>query len=293
MPVFKDTAKHWARGQIERAAKLGLLAGYPDGTFRPDHPISRAEVAVIALRLYGLAKEMFDDLVAEVEPAVVTVTNPETGALGSGSSIGRGYVLTNAHVVLNQEGKTTWHYAITWTDWGYGEEGQARYAEGPCVFAAPEVDLAIVRADIAHYRQEMPALPLGDPSSVRRGMPVLVCGSPLGYAGTVTQGIVSYVGRNMEYEIAPGVKAKIADAIQTDAAINPGNSGGAMVNREGKLIGVPSLKLVHLAVEGMGFAIGLQTVLEAIRRAEQAGALAAAHKVELLAAFKEGGLSLA
>lgn len=290
--MFKDVENHWAKDKIKRAAELGLVEGYPDGSFKPDEKVTRAENTVVALRLYDLAKETFEDILSQVEPAVVTVTNLKTGSIGSGSSIGRGFILTNAHVVLDEQGRTNWHYGITWESWGYGE-GKAQYAEGPCVFVAPEVDLAIVRADISKYRSEMPALPLGDPSSVRRGMPVLVIGSPVGFTGTVTQGIVSFVGRQLSYEIVPGAVAKIPDAIQTDAPINPGNSGGALVNRKGELIGVPSVKLVHVALEGLGFAIGLETVRRVIQKAEQSGALAVAHRSDLLTAFREQGLEVA
>ncbi|HHY95073.1 MAG TPA: trypsin-like serine protease, partial [Firmicutes bacterium] len=250
--MFKDTERHWGKVDIERAAKLGLLVGYPDGTYHPDEPLTRAQAAAIALRLYDRTEDTFEDLVAQVEPAVVVVGNLETGALGSGSSIGRGFVLTNAHVVLNEKGKTCWHYGIQWTNWGYGE-GKSQYAEGPCVFVDPAVDLAIVRADIVQYRKEMPSLPLGDPALVRRGMPVLVVGSPVGLAGTITQGIVSFVGRQLDYTLEDGTAVKVPDGIQVDAPINPGNSGGALVNRQGQLIGVPSLKFVHLALEGLGF----------------------------------------
>lgn len=291
---FKDVpSNHWAAKDIERAAELELLKGYPDDTFRPEKPVTRAETAAIAMRLYDRTEDTFEDLVHHVEQAVVTITNLDTGAVGSGSSIGRGFILTNAHVVLNDKGQLCKRYGISWTTWGYGPEGVARYAEGPCVYVAPEVDLAIVRADIVQYRDLMPVLPLGNPSQVRRGMPVIVVGSPLGLAGTVTQGIVSYVGRNMSYEVAPGIIASIEDLIQTDAPINPGNSGGALVNRRGELIGVPSVKLSHVAIEGLGFAIGLNTVRAVIQRAEASGALAMAYKTDLLAAFKDQGLAIA
>jgi S1-C subfamily serine protease len=124
-------------------------------------------------------------------------------------------------------------------------------------------------------------------------MPVLVAGSPLGFTGSVSAGIVSYIGRYMAYELQDKTKVTIPDAIQVDAAINPGNSGGALVNLKGELIGVPSVKLVDLAVEGMGFAIGLETVRQTIARAEQSGALAVAHQRELVAALKDQGLAIA
>lgn len=283
---FKDVPKnHWAARDIERAAEHEFLKGYPGDTFQPDQPVTRAEAAAITMRLYDRTKDTFEDIISRVEPAVVMLTNQKTGAVGSGTSIGRGFILTNAHVILDDHGQTDWHYGISWTGWAYGNDGVAQYAEGPCVFVAPEVDLAIIRADIVDWRDRMPTLPLGRPDEVHRGMPVIVVGSPVGLAGTVTQGIVSFVGRNMTYDIAPGIKATIQDLVQTDAPINPGNSGGALVNRNGELIGVPSVKLSHVAIEGLGFAIGLNTVRSVIQQAEESGKLAAAYKKDLVAAL--------
>lgn len=288
--TFKDVPQnHWARGSIGRAASLEFLKGYPDDTFRPEQPVTRAETAAIAMRLYARTEDSFEDILAKVDPAIVQI---EAGnSLGSGTSIGRGYVLTNAHVV-----GTAKRVGIRWGHWGYGnkERGEdARYAEGPVVFRAPEIDLAIARADIGQYRDDIPVLPLGSPDEVRRGMPVLVAGSPVGYIGSVSAGIISYIGRYFQYEQADGTVVTIPDALQTDAPINPGNSGGAMVDLKGRLIGVPSVKLVHEAIEGLGFAIGLETIRSAIQRAEQSGALAVAHRTELVAALRDQGLAIA
>lgn len=287
---FKDVPQnHWARQPIERAAGMDLLRGYEDGTFRPDQPVTRAETAAIAMRLYDRTEDSFEDVLSRVDPAIVQI---EAGnALGSGTSIGRGYILTNAHVVGTQP-----RVGIRWGHWGYGnkERGEdARYAEGPVVFRAPEIDLAIVRADIGQYRDDIPVLPLGLPDQVRRGMPVLVAGSPVGYIGSVSAGIISYIGRYFQYKLEDDTVVTIPDALQTDAPINPGNSGGAMVDLQGRLIGVPSVKLVHEAIEGLGFAIGLETIRTAIARAEQSGALAMAHRTELMAALRDQGLAIA
>lgn len=285
--TFKDVPQnHWARGFIDRAASLELLKGYPDETFKPEQPITRAETAAIAMRLYDRTEDSFEDVLAKIDAAIVQIETDSS--LGSGTSIGRGFVLTNAHVVAGHK-----RAGIRWALWGYGEQGNAQYAEGPVVFCAPEIDLAIVRADIVQYRETMPVLPLGRPESVRRGMPVLVAGSPMGFIGTVTAGIVSFIGRHFTYQQADGTRVIIPDAIQVDAPINPGNSGGALVNLKGELIGVPSVKLVHEAVEGLGFCIGLETVRTAIQRAEQSGALAVAHRTELVAALKDQGLAIA
>lgn len=285
---FKDVPKdHWAVDEIRRASELKFLRGYPDDSFCPEQPVTRAETATIAMRLYDRTEDSFEDILAKVDPAIVQI---EAGnSLGSGTSIGRGYVLTNAHVVGKQK-----RVGIRWGHWGYGnkEKGEdAKYAEGPVVFSTPEIDLAIVRADIGGYRDSMPVLEIGKPEEVRRGMPILVAGSPVGYIGSVSVGIVSYIGRFFQYQSDKTI-VTIPDAIQTDAPINPGNSGGAMIDLKGRLIGVPSVKLVHEAIEGLGFCIGLETIRQTIRQAEQAGVLAASHQIDLVAAFKDQGLAI-
>jgi len=81
---------------------------------------------------------------------------------------------------------------------------------------------------------------LGSSSSVKVGQPVVAIGAPLGLSGTVTSGIVSALDRTVEVPGENDRSALLVSAVQTDASINPGNSGGALVNCEGKLIGVPT-----------------------------------------------------
>lgn len=284
---FKDVPKeHWAGESVERASKLGLLKGYPDGTFKPDQPVSRAETATIAMRLYDRTEDSFEDILSRIDPAIVQV---EAGnILGSGTSIGGGFVLTNAHVV----GKNK-RVGIRWAAWGYGSHGNADYAEGPVILKAPEIDLAIVRVDIAEWMDKMPSIPLGKLNEVRRGMPILVAGSPIGLIGSVSAGIISFVGRNFNYELSDGTPVTIPDAIQVDAPINPGNSGGALVNLKGELIGVPSAKMVHEALEGLGFCIGLNTIGQAIQRAKDTGEMPMKYGNALTALFTQQGVTLA
>ena len=103
MSQFKDVPQdHWARGSIDRAASLELLKGYPDETFKPDQPVTRAETAAIAMRLYDRTEDSFEDVLSRVDPAIVQI---ERAMFGSGTSIGRGYILTNAHVVGLNHGR--------------------------------------------------------------------------------------------------------------------------------------------------------------------------------------------
>ena len=118
----------------------------------------------------------------------------------------------------------------------------------------------------------------GDSSQLSVGETAIAIGSPLGseYANTVTQGIVSSLNRHVSLKSEDG-QAISTNAIQTDAAINPGNSGGALVNIEGQVIGINSSKISSTsavagsAVEGMGFAIPSNDVVEIINQLEKDG----------------------
>jgi serine protease Do len=138
--------------------------------------------------------------------------------IGSGILVEGGYILTNNHVI---EGASTI----------YVKFADGRKTKATVVGTDPETDLAVVRVtDI----KDLPAAPLGDSDKARVGEWVLAIGNPFGLEQTVTAGIISAKGRS-------GLSAAgLEDFIQTDAAINPGNSGGALVDLEGKVIGINS-----------------------------------------------------
>jgi putative serine protease PepD len=98
-------------------------------------------------------------------------------------------------------------------------------------------DLAVLKVQPS---AELKVIALGSSDAVRVGQPVVALGSPLGLAGTVTAGIVSALDRTVHVPGENNRAALLVSAVQTDAAINPGNSGGALVNCDGKLIGVPT-----------------------------------------------------
>jgi S1-C subfamily serine protease len=105
-----------------------------------------------------------------------------------------------------------------------------------------------------------------DPASLAVGDIVLAIGSPLGLGGSVTEGIVSAIGRSIAEPASTGAPAAVlADAIQTSAAINPGNSGGALVSINGAVVGIPTLAAVNRdaggAAPGIGFAIPASTAV--------------------------------
>ena len=127
---------------------------------------------------------------------------------------------------------------------------------------------------------DVSVIDLGDSDLLDKGETVLAIGSPLGiqYSGTVTQGIVSATDRTVSVDLNDdNVDDWDMNVIQTDAAINPGNSGGALVNIEGQVIGINSSKISSTsavagsAVEGMGFAIPSNDVVEIINQLEKDG----------------------
>jgi serine protease DegS/serine protease DegQ len=161
--------------------------------------------------------------------------------LGSGvivSANGQDYVLTNNHVIAQAADVQVFLY-------------DGRAAKATLVGADEETDLAVLRIDATN----LPAIHLADQSLLRAGDVVLAIGNPFNLNQTVTMGIVSAVGRQLNSSSAE-------DFIQTDAAINFGNSGGALINTQGELVGINTLligKGQAANAEGIGFAIPVTT----------------------------------
>ena len=159
---------------------------------------------------------------------------PRQHRTGSGVVISAdGHILTNYHVV---EGSS--EVLVTFPD-----RSESR---GTVLGTDPKTDLAVINVD----RKNLSFLTLGSSAHLKVGEPVLAVGTPFGLTSTVTQGIVSGLGRS-----GMGI-THYEDFIQTDAAINPGNSGGALVNAHGELIGINTAILSQTGGNlGVGFAI--------------------------------------
>lgn len=127
------------------------------------------------------------------------------------------------------------------------------------------LDIAVIRVS---KDAVMSVASLGKSSEVSIGDTVFTVGSPNGreYMGTVTKGIISGLNREVSVKLSNGYY--IMSVLQTDAAINPGNSGGPLVNINGEVIGINSLKLVEDEIEGMGFAIPIEEVQVYLERLE-------------------------
>jgi serine protease Do len=151
----------------------------------------------------------------------------------------RGYILTNNHVIQDVES-----IEVTRNN---GE----KYI-GTVFQTDPKNDLAIIRI---HSRGPLPVMPIGTSSDLMLGEDVIAIGNAYGYEHSVTRGIVSALGRNVE----AGDDQAYENLIQTDAAINPGNSGGPLINSEGEVIGI------NVAIRAGATKIGFAIPIDAAR----------------------------
>ncbi|MFJ1600643.1 S1C family serine protease [Streptomyces sp. NPDC088261] len=193
----------------------------------------------------------YESVIKNVLPSVVEID--AGNALGSGVIFDtQGHIVTNAHVVGSR--KT---FAVTVAT-------REQPLEARLVASFPQGDLAVIK--LTNVPSGLKAAKFGDSSQVAVGQIVLAMGSPLGLSSSVTQGIVSAVGRTVtESDSGGGTGATIANLVQTSAAINPGNSGGALVNLDSQVIGIPTLAATDpqegdSAAPGIGFAIPGSTV---------------------------------
>ena len=191
-------------------------------------------------------------------------SNDELRTASEGSGViykkenGYAYIVTNNHVIANSQ-----ELEVLLAD------GTREKAE--LVGSDQWTDLAVIRipADKVSTVAEF-----ANSDEVKAGQTAIAIGSPLGseFATSVTQGIVSANNRPVPTDVdGDGQQDWIVNAIQTDAAINPGNSGGALMNSAGQVIGINSMKISKSSVEGMGFAIPSNEVVNIINELEKNG----------------------
>ncbi len=167
-------------------------------------------------------------------------------AVGAGSGVAistDGFLITSAHVI---EGST---------------RGTATFSDGretsvTLIGADPLSDLAVLRADGG----ELEPAQLGDAAALRVGQLVVAIGNPQGFAGSVTAGVISGLGRSLPVGARGGPRRMVENVIQTDAALNPGNSGGALVDGTGEVVGI-NTALVGI---GLGLAVPINDATRAI-----------------------------
>lgn len=215
------------------------------------------------------------DVVETSTDTVVGITNLQRGqdfwnqsdapqAIGTGSGVlykkenGKAYIVTNHHVVEEAE-----ELEVTLDD--------GTKIIGKLVGSDIWTDLAVVEIDDAEISS---TIKFGDSDMLKRGETVIAIGNPLGlgFSGSVTVGVVSGKDRSIPIDLnQDGTVDWQADVLQTDAAINPGNSGGALINMEGQLIGINSMKISEETVEGIGLAIPINLALPVIKQLEETG----------------------
>lgn len=220
------------------------------------------------------------EVVEEVTPAVVGVVNmqrqssffqeePDSGSnqqAGTGSGVIYKQQNEDAFVVTN-------HHVIEGAD--EVEVVLSNDSQIPAEIVGSDLfsDLAVLRIDAAEVEH---VIEIGSSESVKVGEPAIAIGNPLGlmFSGSVTQGIISGTQRTVPQDFnADGRPDWQAEVMQTDAAINPGNSGGALINLAGQLIGINSMKVAQSQVEGIGFAIPVDTAVPLMQELEETGSV--------------------
>lgn len=251
--VIEKKPKRWGKAAIALALAVGLAFGSAFGFIADNIMDDMSGKNVVYANEAGKYNYTIDKTVSPVVPIAKKVS-PSIVAIrikknvrdffgftyqseGTGSGIiidGEGHIATNNHVV---EGSNDLIVVL--------QDGRELPAK--VVGRDAQTDLAVIKVE----EKGLPYAELGDSSTLEVGELAVAIGSPMGidYAGSVTAGIISGLNRKIY------VGDRNMTLIQTDAAINPGNSGGALVNSEGKVIGINTIKLVESQVEGMGFAI--------------------------------------
>ena len=209
------------------------------------------------------------DIVDEVMPSIVAITNVsqteyqsfwgqsktyESTSCGSGIIVSQDneylYVATNNHVVEGANSLT-----VTFAN----DDTVSAEIKG----TGPSTDLAVVKVALSSIKDDtMSAIKvatLGSSDTLKVGESCIAIGNALGYGQSVTTGVISALNREVSVSDSSSSTNYTAELIQTDAAINPGNSGGALLNTAGEVIGINSVKYSDTSVEGIGYAIPMDT----------------------------------
>jgi S1-C subfamily serine protease len=212
--------------------------------------------------LPGAEKDRIE-MLARVKPSIVFITtfdvrqdsfSSDVSAVPAGAGSGfvwdkKGHIVTNFHVIQNADAAQV---RIT-----NGKNVTTHYAR--VVGTKPDKDIAVLYIDAKE--DELHPIDVGTSHDLQVGQDVMAIGNPYGLGQTVTKGIVSALGR----EIESVAKTPIKDVIQTDAPINPGNSGGALIDSAGRLVGVnTAIYSPSGSSAGIGFAIPVDVVNEVV-----------------------------
>lgn len=258
VPFYREVVERKPEKSPRRFIALVLAAGLMIGTvfgfgldnFLPNPGSDSNRVYAEGIEntriVYDKSVSPVVPIAKKVSPSIVAIslktrTRDFFGRVYEGSGTGsgiiydnQGHIVTNNHVVEGVQNITVILH-------------DGKELEATVVGTDPQTDLAVIKVNPA----KLTPAELGDSSKLEVGELAVAIGSPMGteYAGSVTAGIISGLNRKVS------VGDNSIKLIQTDAAINPGNSGGALVNSEGKVVGINTIKFAETTVEGMGFAI--------------------------------------
>ncbi|KIL42853.1 serine protease [Jeotgalibacillus alimentarius] len=226
----------------------------------------------------AVSYDVSSDVTAAVEKAgdaVVGVTNLQAGGSMFGQQTEAQEAGTGSGVIYKKEGDSAFivtnNHVIEGSDQVEVTLADGTKEEATVLGGDQWTDLAVLQ--ISSENVETVA-EFGDSQALKPGEPVIAIGNPLGlqFSGSVTTGVVSGVERTIPVDInQDGQVDWQAEVIQTDAAINPGNSGGALVNIEGQLVGINSMKIAQSSVEGIGLAIPIDMAQPIIEDLETTG----------------------
>lgn len=262
--VIQKKPKKWGKVALALMLVLGLMLGTAFG-YMAENLIEGMQGKNAVYATEGQQYNYIIDktvspvvpIAKKVSPSIVAIKIKKTyrdffgyryESEGTGSGIiidAQGHIVTNNHVVEDSN-----DIIVVLND---GKELAAKV-----IGKDAATDLAVIKVD----EKNLPYAELGDSSKLEVGELAVAIGSPMGtdYAGSVTAGIISGLNRKVP------VGDRSMTLIQTDAAINPGNSGGALVNSEGKVVGINTVKLIESRVEGMGFAIPIDEAKPIIKQ---------------------------
>lgn len=203
-----------------------------------------------------------------VEYKVNSMFGGSSTASGAGSGIivsSDGYILTNNHVV-NSSSSSSYYQITEATNVKVKLYNDDTEYDATVVGSDSQTDLAVIKIN----KDGLTAAELGDSDSVQVGEFAMAIGNPLGLQSSISCGIISAKNR----EVQDSDTRTTYKLIQTDAAINSGNSGGALVNADGKVIGINTLKLSGTGVEGIGFAIPINSTIPVYNELKTNGKIA-------------------
>lgn len=241
-----------------KKAIMGNTSSSSNNTSNSSNTYTGVNTDLVSLKEYS---ETGVGVAAKILPSVVGITvefpvnsifsrgTSTTTGEGSGIIISEdGYILTNNHIVSSSSSSSYYTVGDASKVVVYLFNDKTPY-DATIIGTDEQTDLAVIKIE----KEGLTAAELGDSDSIQVGEFSMAAGNPLGMQSSISSGTISAVNRDVQTD------GRTYTLIQTDAAINAGNSGGALVNSKGQVIGINTLKLSGTGIEGMGFAIPINS----------------------------------